>query len=51
MQASPAQILMNRRTKTLLPTTSSLLKPATTYNPELKHMTETYEQKATGVLF
>ena len=38
MQASPAQILMNRRTKTLLSTTASLLKPATTYNPELKHM-------------
>ena len=40
MQASPAQILMNRRTKTLLPTTASLLKPATTYNAELKHMSK-----------
>ena len=45
MLASPAQILMNRRTRTLLPTAASLLKPTTTYNPELKRMSKE-KQKA-----
>jgi hypothetical protein len=37
---SPAQILMNRRTKTLLPTAASLLRPTTTYDPTLKRMSK-----------
>ena len=45
MLASPAQVLMNRRTKTLLPTAASLLKPTTTYNPELKRLSKERQKK------
>ncbi len=36
LNTSPAQVLMNRRTKTQLPTTASLLQPRTVYNHQQK---------------
>lgn len=47
MDSSPAQRLMNRRTKTLLPTTRALLQPRVTYPEREKHdLAKKQEQQA-----
>lgn len=47
MDSSPAQRLMNRQTKTLLPTTRALLQPRVTYPEREKHdLVKKQEQQA-----
>jgi transposase InsO family protein len=42
---SPAQVLMSRRTKTLMPTTANLLKPKVTYEPRATQLNQARQAK------
>ena len=44
-QFSPSQILMSRRTKTLLPTSANLLKPSVTFQPQAVKLNQARQQK------
>lgn len=46
VDSSPAQRLFGRRTRTLLPTTQSLLKPRNPVNPESVHLRSNQERQA-----